>query len=76
MAAGQPGPFRSFPPEPAPLPSELRMAAHRPSPGGAALVLDAGGQKVVVVLGEEEGDARQIWAFIQQQLTGRTTVRM
>jgi hypothetical protein len=31
---------------------------------------------VVVVLGEEEGDARQIWAFIQQQLTGRKTVRM
>jgi len=52
------------------------MAAHRPSPGGAVLVLDAGGQNVVVVLGEEEGDARQIWTFIQQQLTGRKTVRM
>jgi hypothetical protein len=76
MAAGQPGPFRDLPPEPVPLPSELRMAAHRPPPGGAALVLDAGGQNVVVVLGEEEGDARQIWAFIQQQLTGRKTVRM
>jgi hypothetical protein len=76
MTAGQPGSFRGIHPEPVPLPSELRMAAHRPPSGGAVLVLDAGGQNVVVVLGEEEGDARLIWAFIQQQLTGRKTVRM
>ncbi len=76
MTTGQPGSFRGLHPEPVPLPSALRMAAHRPSPGGAVLVLDAGGQNVVVVLGEDEGDAGQIWAFIQQRLTGRTTVRM
>lgn len=76
MTAGQAGSFRRIHPEPAPLPAELRMAAHRPPSGGAVLVLDAGGQNVVVVLGEEEGDAGEIWAFIQQQLTGQKTVRM
>ncbi len=76
MTTGQPGSFRGLHHEPVPLPAALRMAAHRPPPGGAVLVLDAGGQNVVVVLGEEEGDARAIWAYIQQQLTGRKTVRM
>jgi hypothetical protein len=76
MTAGQAGSFRRIHPEPVPLPSELRMAAHRPTAGGAVLVLDAGGQNVVVVLGEEEGDAGEIWAFVQQELTGRKTVRM
>jgi len=52
------------------------MAAHRPPPGGSTLVLDAGGQNVVVVLGADESDAKLIWAFIQQQLSGRKTVRM
>jgi hypothetical protein len=71
---GQPGFFPDIqPPE---LPSALRLAARRPPPGGSTLVLDAGGQKVVLVLGEDEGDARLIWAFIQQQLSGRKTVRM
>jgi len=74
MTVGQPG---FFPDIQAPeLPSALRLAAHRPAPGGSTLVLDAGGQNVVVVLGEDEGDARLIWAFIQQQLSGRKTVRM
>ena len=74
MTTGQAGFFPNIqPPE---LPSALRMAAHRPAPGGSTLVLDAGGQNVVVVLGEDEGDARLIWTFIQQQLTGRKTVRM
>ena len=74
MTVGQPGFFPDIqPPE---LPSALRLAAHRPGPGGSTLVLDAGGQNVVVVLGEDEGDARLIWAFIQQQLSGRKTVRM
>ena len=74
MTMGRSGFFPEIqPPE---LPSALRMAAHRPAPGGSTLVLDAGGQNVVVVLGEDEGDARLIWAFIQQQLTGRKTVRM
>jgi hypothetical protein len=71
---GQPGFFPDIqPPE---LPAALRRAARRPPPGGSTLVLDAGGQKVVLVLGEDEGDARLIWAFIQQQLSGRKTVRM
>jgi hypothetical protein len=74
MTTGQPGYFRDIqPPE---LPSALRMAAHRPPPGGSTLVLDAGGQNVVVVLGENDGDASLIWAFIHQQLSGRKTVRM
>jgi hypothetical protein len=74
MTVGQNGFFPDIqPPE---LPSALRLAAHRPAPGGSTLVLDAGGQNVVVVLGEGEGDARLIWAFIQQQLSGRKTVRM
>jgi hypothetical protein len=71
---GRPGFFPDIqPPE---LPSALRLAAHRPAPGGSTLVLNAGGQNVVVVLGEDEGDARLMWAFIQQQLSGRKTVRM
>jgi hypothetical protein len=71
---GQPGFFPDIqPPE---LPPALRRAARRPPPGGSTLVLDAGGQLVVLVLGEDEGDARLIWAFIQQQLSGRKTVRM
>jgi hypothetical protein len=76
MATGGPDHMRGFAPEPAPLPSPLRLAAHRPPEGGSTLVLDAGGQNVVVVLGEEGGDAKQMWAFIQQQLSGRKTVRM
>jgi hypothetical protein len=57
-------------------PAALRRAAHRPSEGGSTLVLDAGGQNVVVVLDEEGGDARLIWAFIRHQLSGRKTARM
>jgi hypothetical protein len=74
MTTGRPGFFPDIqPPE---LPSALRLAAHRPPPGGSTLVLNAGGQNVVVVLGQDEGDAKLIWAFIQQQLSGRKTVRM
>jgi hypothetical protein len=76
MAIGEPNHLRGFEPEPAPLPSRLRLAARRPPEGGSTLVLNAGGQNVVVVLGEEGGDARRMWAFIQQQLSGRKTVRM
>jgi len=76
MAIGEPDHLRGFEAAPAPLPSPLRLAARRPPEGGSTLVLDAGGQNVVVVLGEEGGDARQMWAFIQQQLSGRKTVRM
>lgn len=76
MAIGEPNQMRGFEPPPAPMPSPLRLAARRPPEGGSTLVLDAGGQNVVVVLGEEGGDAGQMWAFIQQQLSGRKTVRM
>jgi hypothetical protein len=62
--------------EPAALPAALRLAAHRPPEGGSTLVLDAGSQNVVVVLDEQGGDARLMWAFIQHQLSGGKTVRM
>ncbi len=58
------------------VPSALRTAARRPADGDRALVLDAGGENVIVVLGEDAGDAGQIWDFIQQRLTGRNTGRM
>ena len=76
MAIGKPDHTRGFEPGRAPLPPSLRLAARRPPEGGSTLVLDAGGQNVVVVLGEEGGDAGQMWAFVQQQLSGRKTVRM
>jgi hypothetical protein len=76
MAIGEPDHLRGFEPAPVPLPAPLWLAARRPPEGGSTLVLDAGGQNVVVVLGEQGGDARQMWAFIQQQLSGRKTVRM
>ena len=76
MAIGAPNDMRGFEPEPAPLPSPLRLAARRPPEGGSTLVLEAGGQNVVVVLGEEGGDAKKMWTFILQQLSGRKTVRM
>jgi len=76
MATGQADYSAEGAPEPASLPPALRAAARRPAHGGRTLVLDAGGQNVVVVLGEEGGGASRMWAFIQQELTGRKTVRM
>jgi hypothetical protein len=55
------------------MPSSLRTAARRPADGDRALVLDAGGENVVVVLGEEAGDADAIWSFIRQHMAGRNT---
>jgi hypothetical protein len=55
------------------MPSSLRTAARRPADGDRALVLDAGGENVVVVLGEEAGDASAIWSFIRQRMAGRNT---
>lgn len=61
------------PADPAPvMPSSLRTAARRPADGDRALVLDAGGENVVVVLGEEAGDAGAIWSFIQQRISQNT----
>jgi hypothetical protein len=58
------------------LPPALIQATRQPPQGGTTLVLDAGGQDVIVVVGEQGGDARQMWAFIRQHLTGKKTARM
>jgi len=58
------------------LPPALIQATRQPTQGGTTLVLDAGGQDVIVVVGEQGGDARQMWAFIRQHLTGKKAVRM
>ena len=50
--------------------SSLRTAARRPADGDRALVLDVGGENVIVVLGEDAGDAGEIWNFIRQRMTG------
>jgi hypothetical protein len=55
------------------MPSSLRTAARRPSDGDRALVLDAGGENVIVVLSEDAGDAGAIWNFIRQRMTGQNT---
>jgi hypothetical protein len=60
------------PPAPA-MPSSLRTAARRPADGDRALVLDAGDENVIVVLGEDAGDAGAIWSFIRQRMTGQNT---
>jgi hypothetical protein len=54
------------------MPSALRAAARRPGYFDRAVVLDAGVDNVVVVLGEESGDANAIWDFIRQRMTGNT----
>jgi hypothetical protein len=55
------------------MPSSLRTAARRPADGDRTLVLDAGGENVIVVLGEGAGDADEIWNFIRQRMTGQST---
>ena len=55
------------------MPSALRAAARRPGYFDRAIVLDAGRENVVVVLGEEAGDADAIWQFIRQRMTGQNT---
>jgi hypothetical protein len=61
-----------LPAAPPAMPSALRSAARRPGYFDRAVVLDAGGDNVVVVLGEESGDANAIWDFIRQRMTGDT----
>jgi hypothetical protein len=56
-----------------PLP--LSTAARRPA-GSQTLIVDAGGEDVIVVLGTASADARQIWDFIQQHRTARKTGKM
>ncbi len=62
--------------DPPAMPSALRTAARRPADGDRTLVLDAGGENVIIVLAEDGGDAGQIWDFIRNRLTGRNTARM
>ncbi len=65
-----------FGPTPAGPPPALISATRRPREGGSTLVLDAGGQNVIVVLDEDGGEANLMWAFIQRCLTGRKAIRM
>ena len=55
------------------MPSALRAAARRPGYFDRAVVLDAGGESVIVVLGEDAGDADAIWDFIRERMTGQNT---
>ena len=61
------------PAAPPAMPSALRAAARRPRYFDRAVVLDAGRENVVVVLGEEAGDADAIWDFIRQRMSGQNT---
>jgi hypothetical protein len=65
-----------LPAVPLTMPSALRAAARRPGYFDRAVVLDAGADNVVVVLGEEAGDANAIWDFIRQRMTGQNTGQM
>ena len=64
-----------LPPADAPpaTPPSLRAAACCRGDGDPAVVLDAGGENVIVVLGEDAGDAGAIWNFIRQRMTGQNT---
>jgi hypothetical protein len=56
-------------------PSPLSTTARRLA-GGRTLIVDAGGEDVIVVLDTASADARQIWDFIQQHRTARKTGKM
>jgi hypothetical protein len=78
MGTGRPSeidPAAYLPPAgpPPAMASSLRTAARRPADGDRALVLGAGGENVIVVLGEDAGDAGEIWNFIRQCMAGRNT---
>jgi hypothetical protein len=68
----------AFPPQPdvdPAIPLPLSTAARRPA-GGHTLIVDAGGEDVIVVLGTAGADAGQIWDFIQQRRTARKMGKM
>lgn len=68
----------AFPPQPGvdpAMPLPLSTAARRPA-GGRTLIVDAGGEDVIVVLDAAGADAGQIWDFIQQRRTARKTGKM
>jgi hypothetical protein len=80
MGTGQPdetGLATSLPqPGTAPAISSALKTEARRTDGGRTLIVDAGGEDVIVVLAAAGGDAQQIWDFIQQRKTGRKTGRM
>jgi hypothetical protein len=57
------------------IPLPLSTAARRPA-GGHTLIVDVGGEDVIVVLDTAGADARQIWDFIQRRRTARKTGKM
>jgi hypothetical protein len=63
-------------PPPGGPPAALVSAARRPGEGGSTLVLDAGGQNVIVVLDCDGGEAGLMWACIQKYLSGGKAIRM
>jgi hypothetical protein len=63
-------------PSPGGPPAALVSAARSPGEGGSTLVLDAGGQNVIVVLDSDGGEAGLMWACIQKYLSGGKAVRM
>ena len=63
-------------PSPGGPPAALVSAARDPGKGGSTLVLDAGGQNVIVVLDADGGEAGLMWACIQKFLSGGKAIRM
>ncbi|HEX4658938.1 MAG TPA: hypothetical protein VH307_16240 [Streptosporangiaceae bacterium] len=79
MVTGQPEPGgwqAGFSPVSGDPPPVLISAVRRPREEACTLVIDVGGQNVIIVLKEEGGEAGAIWAFIQKFVTGRKAVRM
>jgi hypothetical protein len=65
-----------FGPPPDSPPPELVCAVRRPDEGASTLVLDAGGQNVIVVLGERVGGINQMWTFIRKYVPRQKATRM
>jgi hypothetical protein len=57
------------------IPVPLSTAARRPA-DGRTLIVDAGGEDVIIVLDPVGADAQQIWDFIKQHRTARKTGKM
>ena len=57
------------------IPLPLSTAARRPA-GGHTLIVDAGGEDVIVVLDPAGADAQQIWNFIRRRRAARKPGRM
>jgi hypothetical protein len=57
------------------IPLPLSSAARRPA-GGHTLIVDAGGEDVIVVLDSAGADAGQVWDFIQRRRAARETGKM